>query len=199
MKFMKKTAILMTTAAVALSCAAFAGCNESTGNEATVTGVYGSGSIAFFSAYPNYTYRQLTLSTQTIKTYSDNRYELIVTNKNISGGLSFDPQGNGDTDISGTTDRGQSVIIYCGTYTATDEEGLITLSLASPDQYTLVISGNSTSGTAYYNTQAWTEEMTTASEGKTAEEYLATVAFAPVSVVVDSSGYGFDYINLTVQ
>lgn len=196
MKLLHKAAIGIMTAVTALSCVAFSSCGEKTEEKAELTGVYGSGTFSFFSAYPGYTFKQLTFSTQTIKTYSDNRYELTVTNKSLSGSLSFDPEDSGNMDTSNTNDRGQSVSVYCGTYTAEDEEGLITLSLATPDEYISVVSGNSTSGVSYYNTAAWTDAMKTSVEGLSADEYLATVAFKPVSIVVDSSTYGFDYVSL---
>lgn len=197
MKFIHKAAIVMATAATVLSCVAFAGCNGTPAEEAKVTGVYGSGSFSFFSAYPGYTYKQLTTSTQTLTTYSNNRYELTVTSKNMSGNLSFDPEDNGNMDTSGVNDRGQTVVVYCGTYTLSEEEGILTLSLAKPDGYISVTTGNSTSGVAYYNTDAWTESMSSAA-GKTAEEYLVTVAFSPVEIIVDLSTYGFDFVTLTV-
>lgn len=212
MKLFKKIGITILAATMAISSVAFTSCDfvngllnkDNSSSSAPVeevpaqlTGVYGSGTFSFMSAYPAYTFKQLTFSTQTIKTYDDNTYELTVTSKNVSGALAFDPEDSGNTDTSGSNDRGQSVTIYSGTYTANEEEGLLTLSLATPDQYISVATGNTVAGVTYYNTAAWTEAMSTATEGKTASEYLATVAFQPVEVIVDTSTYGFDYISLT--
>lgn len=198
MKLVKKIAIIVASVAIAASVSALAACS---GSEANLTATYTSGTFSFFSSYPSYTFKQLTTSTQTIKTYDDNTYELTVTYKYLSGDLSFDASDSGNNDVSGVNDRGQTVEIYYGTYTSTEEEGLLTLTLNSPTDIIKTAAGNVVSGTYYYNTLAWTDDMGTSasSDGTalTAEQYVEANAFEQTTVVIDMTYYSFDYITLT--
>ena len=185
-----------TTTSVSTTTNTSAEDNTPAPTKAELTGVYSTGNFSFFSAYPGYTFKRVTTSVQSVKTYSDNTYELTVTDKSISGSLAFDPEDNGNTDTSTSNDRGQTVTIYYGNFTSSSEEGILTLDLATPTIVMSLITGNSTSGTSYYNTAAWTSEMATASEKASAAEYLASVAFKPATLIVDESTNNFDYVAL---
>ena len=200
MTLKKKIAAIAVSAALVVSAGALAACS---GGGADLTNVYNSGTFTFMSAYPNFTFKQLTTSVQTLKTYSDGTYELTVTSKNISGELAFDPSDSGDTDVSGTNDRGQLVDIYYGTFTSTEEEGFLTVTLSSPTEIVKSATGNVSTGTYYYNTLAWTDAMGQAAAGEgnaalTEEDYLAANAFGQISIVVDTAKNSCNYTSLTV-
>lgn len=170
--------------------------------QVTLTGSYGSGSYSFMSAYPGFTFKQLTAKTQTLNTYDDNSYELTVTEKNLSGDLSFDASNSGDMSTTGTNDRGQVVTTYYGTYTSSVEEGMMSVVISKPTKVVRIASGNLTGGAGYYNSAAWTDAMGEKFQvdnvNGTAEQFLASLAFTQTTIVVDLSTYGFNYATLTV-
>ena len=198
MKLGKKIAAIAASAALIASAGALAACS---GGSADLNALYSSGTFTFMSAYPNFTFKQVTTSVQTIKTFDDNTYELTVTSKMISGDLAFDPADTGDMDVSGTNDRGQTVEIYYGTFTSSEEEGLLTLTLSSPTEIVKFSGGNTVGGTSYISTLAWTDAMGQAAAGEgnaalTEEQYIAANAFAQTSIVVDTATYSFTYTTL---
>ena len=198
----KIAAIAISAAALVASVGVLAGCSG--GDAATLDAVYNSGTFTFMSAYPNFTFKQLTTSVQSLKTYSDGTYELTVTSKNLSGELAFDPSDSGDTSTSGTNDRGQLVDIYYGTFTSTEEEGFLTVTLSSPTEIVKSATGNVSTGTYYYNTLAWTDAMGQAAAGEgnpalTEEEYIAANAFVETSIMIDIANNSFTYTNLVVN
>ena len=186
--------------ALSLTClaAVFAGCS---GGDASITGVYTSSRFTFQSMYPNYTFKLLTNSVQSIKLYDDSTYEFTVSSTSLSGGLSFDPTNSGDQTADATS-RGQVVQIYMGSYTSTEEEGLLTVTLETPTQYIYNSVGGVVGYNGYINTSDWTDQMSTDLGGEsgsiTAEEYLDTVAFSPVTVTIDLASYSFNYVTLSV-
>ena len=195
-KLAKKISIALVVALAAVGmCVSFAACGGA--KQATLTGSYGSGTYTFMSAYPNFTFKQVTTSTQTLNVYDDNSYELIVTSKNLSGDLSFDASNSGDTSTSGTNDRGQTV-----TFTSTEEEGMLSVVISKPTKVVYSGTGNLTMGAGYYNTANWTDKMSESYQvdgaNGTAEQYLASVAFEQTTIVVDLNSYGFNYATLTV-
>ena len=218
MKKMFRTLSLFAACAVcALGMAAFAACGG-TGDDTvidntviddtviddtdttvakTLVGSYNSSTVTFYSAYPSYTYKQLTFSVESLNVYDDDSYDLIVTDKSASGELSFDASNTGDTDISGTNDRGCAITYYYGTCTTEEEEGLITIALSSPDRvvYTATATASGASAT-FYDTAAWTDDMTSA-YGDSADAYLSATAFADTTVLVDGTTWGFDYIDVS--
>lgn len=144
--------------------------------EATLLAAYGACSYNFMSAYPGYTFKQLAFLTQSVEIYDDNTYALTLTSKMLSGSLSFDPQNNGDTtSAQEVVDRGQSLTRYYGSYTAKDEEGLITLDLAKPTSGYSLSTGNLAGG---------------------AGSYVGAPAIEALSILVDAETYSFDYAQL---
>lgn len=142
---------------------------------AVLTAAYGSGTFSFMSAYPGYTFKQVTTSVQNIEVYDDNTYVLTIVNKNLSGDLSFDPENNGTTETAGTNDRGQTVTVYYGAFTSSEEEGIISMTLKTPTHGYTLSSGNVTSGSAFGGAKT----------------------FADTVVSIDSGTHAFDYVQLT--
>lgn len=195
MKFGKKLAAITVSAALLASAGALAACsggnNES---EANLSGAYTASKLTFFTAYPTATYKQVTTAVQSIETYDDGTYVITVTTKSLSGDLAFDPSDAGVADVSGVNDRGQTLNIYYGTYTSTEEEGLLTLVLSAP-----VDMISSTAG-SYISTLAWTDAMGQAAAGEgnaalTEEQYIEQNGYAETTVVVDAANYTFTYIS----
>ena len=164
----------------------------------TLTGLYTSTqNTNFISAFPEYTFKQATFGVESIETYDDGTYCLTSTNTNYSGTLTFSDDGTHEE-----VPRGADTVKYYGTYTSEDEEGLLTLTLSAP---TSVVACNlyTTTDTApgYLNTDAWTDEMGAAvgQDGATmtAEEYLASVSYSEMDIIVDTMTDSFDYAVLT--
>jgi hypothetical protein len=205
MKKSMKICVAVLSALMALS--VMAACGNGGGDnpaakQAKLSGSYNSEShIDFFTAYPGYTYRQATFTVQNLETYDDGTYILTVVAPTFSGGLTFDPLGTGDTHYS-ATDRGNLAAKYYGTFTSSDEGGLLLTVLAKPTRVTYNYRGTST--TAYFaDTANWTEAMGIAvvAEGATpatASEYLAKMAFAEVTLLIDPVLLNFEYANLAV-
>lgn len=200
-KMLKKALVPVAVAALAVgTCLSLAACGETKTEAPALTGSYNSSTYTFMTAYPGYTFKQLTTSVQTLNTYSDNTYMITVVAKSLSGDLAFDPSNDGTSSTEGVNDRGQSVKIYFGTYTASEENGLLTVSLSAPTSYVNSRSASATASAAFFNTAAWTDAMKEATkdddhaEGMTGAEFLEANTFAAVNVVVDLSTYGFDYV-----
>lgn len=200
-KTVKKLALIAMSAVTAVAmCFAMVACGE-TKEPAKITGTYTSSNYTFASMYPDTTFKMLVNNVQVLNTYDDNTYQLIVTSTTLSGGLSFDPNNSGDQKADATS-RGQTVNIYFGTYTATETEGLLSVKLETPTA--CIHNGvGGVIGNGTFNTLAWTDAMgeATAKDGVngTAADYLATMAFKPVTVTVDLSTGGFSYANLSVN
>ncbi|SCP98433.1 hypothetical protein [Anaerobium acetethylicum] len=167
--------------------------------ESELTGYYASNAnVAFMSMYPGYTYKQSTFGVQTIETFSDGTYCLTSTDTVFSGALLFNDDGTHEE-----IPRGSINMIYDGTYTSEEEEGIMTLTLSTP---TAVMANSSLSAGSepigYLNTEAWTDEMGAAVGGDagtmTAKDYLATVAFPETTIIVDVVNTSFDYADLSV-
>ncbi|MBR1847213.1 MAG: hypothetical protein IJ787_05815 [Bacilli bacterium] len=119
--------------------------SSATPESAKLTAVYGATSYRFMSAYPGYTFKQVTFLAEKIELYSDNTYVFTMDAKNLSGALTFDPEDSGDQNAV-CNDRGQTVTAYYGTYSATEEEGIITVTCAAPNKGYTLATGNVTSG-----------------------------------------------------
>lgn len=198
-KFAKRAGVvLLAAAAVCAAVMAFTAC----GGAPALTATYGSSSHTFMSAYPGYTFKQLTTIVQTINVYDDGTYMLVQNSRSLSGSLAFDPSNTGDTDISGVSDRGYETKIFYGTYTSAEEDGMITLTISAPTGAVYVSSGG-TMGGGYYTTYAWTDEMSAAAGGEdgamTAEQYLESVSYGEKSIIVDTSTMSFTYVNLSAS
>lgn len=198
-KFAKRAGVvLLAAAAVCAAVMAFTAC----GGAPALTETYGSSSHTFMSAYPGYTFKQLTTIVQTINVYDDGTYMLVQNSRSLSGDLSFDPSNSGDTDISGVSNRGYETKIFYGTYTSAEEEGMITLTISAPTGAVYVSSGGAMGG-GYYTTYAWTDEMSAAAGGEngamTAEQYLESVSYGEKSIIVDTSTMSFTYVDLSAS
>ena len=198
-KFAKRAGVvLLAAAAVCAAVMAFTAC----GGAPALTATYGSSSHTFMSAYPGYTFKQLTTIVQTINVYDDGTYMLVQNSRSLSGDLSFDPSNSGDTDISGVSNRGYETKIFYGTYTSAEEEGMITLTISAPTGAVYVSSGGAMGG-RYYTTYAWTDEMSAAAGGEngamTAEQYLESVSYGEKSIIVDTSTMSFTYVDLSAS
>lgn len=154
--------------------------------------------LEYFSAYPQFTFKQLTTVVQNVKIYSDDTYQLTVTRASYSGALIFDDNGTYDAN-----DRGNSIMTYFGTYTKTSEEGLMTVVLNTPTR--IIGDLHEFTGQAQgisIDTEKWTEEASTALGGDegsiTAEEYLKANAFDETTIIVDELKSNYDYVKLVV-
>lgn len=198
---MKKATItkVLTTMTAATMIIGMTGCGSSAGNT-DMTGYYTSNqNVNFMSAYPDYTFKQATFGIQTLEVYSDGTYCLTDTESSFSGTLTFADDGTHEE-----VPRGASSTKYYGTYTQTDESGLLSVTLSAPTSVA-VASNYSVGDTAmgYIDTKSWTDEMGTIVGGEegvmTADEYLTSVAFDETVLIVDSTTDSFDYFVLNAE
>ena len=198
---MKKN-LITKIAAMAMAIALLAGLTACGSNEApadkTLNGYYTSTqNVTFISAYPQYTFKQATFSVQTLETYADGTYCLTAVDSNFSGTLTFADDGTHEE-----IPRGVNSTKYFGTFTSTEQSGLLTVTLSAPTSVA-VASNYSVGDTVlgYLNTAAWTDEMGTLVGGEngamSAADYLASVAFGESSIIIDTATDTFDYTVLT--
>ena len=198
---MKKN-LITKIAAMAMAIALLAGLTACGSNEApadkTLNGYYTSTqNVTFISAYPAYTFKQATFSVQTLETYADGTYCLTAVDSNFSGTLTFADDGSHEE-----VPRGVNSTKYFGTFTSTEQSGLLTVTLSAPTSVA-VASNYSVGDTVlgYLNTAAWTDEMGTLVGGEngamSAADYLASVAFGEISVIIDTATDPFDDTALT--
>ena len=152
--------------------------------------------VGFMSAFPESTFKQASFGTQTLELIGEETYKLTSTISHHSGELEFSDDGN-----HSQVPRGADVMVYYGSYTATDQDGLITIDLDKPEDIVANLShsaGDMSIG--YLNTTAWTDEMGEAAGGEegslSADEFLENEAFEPTTVIVDEGTASFDYIQL---
>jgi len=198
-KFTKKliVAIVAVMAAVCLS-VSLAACG---GKTASVKAVYsadpgGQGTAKYLTA----PMQMLLTNVETVTLYDDDTYCLSVSTTLVTG----------LTAISGTGEiinRGTTVTEYYGTYTSTEDSGIISLKLAKPARVTVANTNTLFTGglpVGYYDTANWntaTEEAFTAAnamlqlETVTAETVLNKFAFNETEIAV-SSGV-FDYVAVS--
>lgn len=164
----------------------------------TLTGFYVSNqNVDFRSMYPTYTFKIATFGLQTVETYADGSYCLTQSTSSFSGGLVFSDDGSHDE-----VPRGSTTYRYTGTYTSAEESGLLTLTLSAPTAVATVdtLSTGST-GCGYVNTEAWTEAMGDRVGGEngtmSAEDYLASVTYPELTLIVDQETASFDYTPLS--
>lgn len=149
------------------------------------------------SAYPQYTFKQATFSVETLEIYADGTYCLTSVDSNFSGSLTFADDGNHEE-----IPRGVNSTKYFGTFTSKEESGLMTVTLSAPTS--VAVASNYSVGEAavlgYLNTAAWTDEMGALVGGEngtmSAEDYLASVTFGEVSIIIDTATDTFDYTVL---
>lgn len=196
---MKKN-LIAKIAAMVMAITLLAGltaCGNSKAADKTLNGYYTSTqNVSFFSAYPAYTFKQATFSVQTLETYADGTYCLTSVDSNFSGTLTFADDGNHEE-----VPRGVNSTKYYGTFTSKEESGLLTVTLSKPTS--VAVASNYSVGEAvlgYLNTAAWTDEMGTLVGGEngamSAADYLASVAFGEISVIIDTATDTFNYTTL---
>lgn len=208
-KLAKSLSMAIAAVLAVVMCVALIGCDGGGAETKAkkVTGVYTSNSISFMSAYPTFTYKQLTVASQTLTIYDDGTYCLADTSNMISGALNF-PDVATEEDAVSYNNRGVQVTCYYGTYTVTEEEGLLDVALAKPTtvQFTSKINQQGHVN-GFFDSDNWTEEMASlmATEDKdgnkvnmTKDAFLNGRAFNAVEVTVDAASGGFDYIALKV-
>lgn len=141
--------------------------------EAKLVAAYGACGFNFMTAYPAYTFKQVTFSAEKLEIYDDNSYVFRLDNKMVSGSLSFDPENTGDTTTAlENSDRGQNSTVYMGTYTSSEEEGLLTIDLAAPTMGYTLTTGNVTMGGA---------------------SLVGAKKIKGLELLVDPTTYGFDF------
>lgn len=197
-----KKKLVIKLAAMAMAIALLAGLTACGGQNAaadkTLNGYYTSTqNVSFVSAYPAHTFKQATFSVQTLETYADGTYCLTAVDSNFSGSLTFADDGNHEE-----VPRGVNSTKYFGTFTSAEQSGLLTVTLSAPTS--VAVASNYSVGESvlgYLNTAAWTDDMGTVAGGEngamSAEDYLASVAFNEISIIVDTATDTFDYTVLT--
>lgn len=208
-KVFKKLAVLAAVAALTLTCGlmlAACGGGEAV-TAAKITAVYTSNDVSFMSAYPTYTYKQLTVSTQTLTLYDDGTYCLTQNDNMLSGALNFPDVATEDNAVS-YTNRGNSSTSYFGTYTSTEEEGMMEVVLSKPTAVRFTSKINQMGHVnGFFDSENWTDEMAQAMGTKgddgsvkpmTRDEFLAGKAFNEITASVDKASGGFDFLTLTV-
>lgn len=152
--------------------------------------------VRFMSAFPEFTFKQASFGTQTLELVGEETYKLTSTVSHHSGELEFSDDGN-----LSQVPRGAEVMVYYGSYTETDQDGLITIDLNKPEDIVANLSHSAGAmPIGYLNTAEWTDEMSEAAGGDegpiSADEFLEREAFEPITVIIDEGTASFDYIQL---
>ena len=196
----KRTKAMILATAILTTGLLVTGCGSATsGGAGSLEGYYQSTqNVDFLSAYPEYTFKQATFGTESIEVYSDGTYCLTNTTSSFSGDLLFNDDGT-----HSEVPRGDGSMRFYGTYEKTEDSGLLTLKLSAPTSVVVgsIYSVGDTEALGYLNTQAWTDEMGSRVGGEsgsmTAEEYLESVSYPEMDVIIDTSTGSFDYVNLS--
>lgn len=204
---MKKLFSIMLIALVL--CCTLTACGGS--GEAKIIGVYLTpAKLSYVNMRPTYNYYLTTFAHQELTLYDNGTYCLIESASTFSA-LELAESTN---DAKGN-ERTNSITKYFGTYTSVVndlDEDLLDVTLSAP---TRVVKSYDQS--YWLDTANWTDEMgavTRPASGydmstgtpiidentlnATAEEYLATVAFAETLVMVNQKTSSFDYTELIV-
>ena len=202
---MKK--ILSIILAVALVACLFTACGAA--EEAKVTGIYLSpAKLSYQNMRPAYNYYLTTFAHQELTLNDDGTYCLIVSEATFSA-LELAESTN---DAKGN-ERNNAIIKYYGTYTSKVndlDEDLLDVTISAPTR--IVMSNDQT---YWLDTDNWTEAMgkivvppagfdtTTGTpiadenaQPWTAEQYLASKAFADVTIQANQKTASFDYVEL---
>ena len=202
---MKK--ILSIILAVALVACLFTACGAA--EEAKVTGIYLSpAKLSYQNMRPAYNYYLTTFAHQELTLNDDGTYCLIVSEATFSA-LELAESTN---DAKGN-ERNNAIIKYYGTYTSKVndlDEDLLDVTISAPTR--IVMSNDQT---YWLDTDNWTEAMgkivvppagfdtTTGTpiadenaQPWTAEQYLASKAFADVTIQANQKTSSFDYVEL---
>jgi hypothetical protein len=203
---MKK--ILSIILAVALVACLFTACGAA--EEAKVTGIYLSpAKLSYQNMRPAYNYYLTTFAHQELTLNDDGTYCLIISSSTFSA-LELAESTN---DAKGN-ERTNSITKYYGTYTSQVndlDEDLLDVTISAPTR--IVMSNDQT---YWLDTDNWTEAMgkivvppagidmntgaPIADENAqpwTAEQYLASKAFADVTIQANQKTASFDYVELS--
>ena len=203
---MKK--ILSIILAVALVACLFTACGAA--EEAKVTGIYLSpAKLSYQNMRPTYNYYLTTFAHQELTLNDDGTYCLIISSSTFSA-LELAESTN---DAKGN-ERTNSITKYYGNYTSQVndlDEDLLDVTISAPTR--IVMSNDQT---YWLDTDNWTEAMgkivvppagfdtTTGTpiadenaQPWTAEQYLASKAFADVTIQANQKTASFDYVELS--
>lgn len=203
---MKKTIALILTLVLAMCLLTACGGGAA---EAKVTGIYLSpAKLSYQNMRPAYNYYLTTFAHQELTLNDDGTYCLIVSEATFSA-LELAESTN---DAKGN-ERNNAIIKYYGTYTSQVnelDEDLLDVTISAPTR--VVVSNDQT---YWLDTAAWTEAMgkivvppagfdtTTGTpiadenaQPWTAEQYLASKAFADVTIQANQKTFSFDYVEL---
>ena len=202
---MKKLLSIILT--VVLVACLFTACGAA--EEAKVTGMYLSpAKLSYQNMRPDYNYYLTTFAHQELTILDDNTYCLIVSESTFSA-LELAESTN---DAKGN-ERTNSIIKYYGTYTSQVnelDEDLLDITLSAP---TRVVMTNDQ--TYWLDTDNWDDNMAKVvippagvdmntgapiadenAEPWTAEQYLASKAFAEVTIQANQKTASFDFAEL---
>ena len=203
---MKK--ILSIILAVVLVACLFTACGAA--EEAKVTGIYLSpAKLSYQNMRPTYNYYLTTFAHQELTLNDDGTYCLIISSSTFSA-LELAESTN---DAKGN-ERTNSITKYYGNYTSQVndlDEDLLDVTISAPTR--IVMSNDQT---YWLDTDNWTEAMgkivvppagfdtttgTPIADEKaqpwTAEQYLASKAFADVTIQANQKTSSFDYVELS--
>lgn len=190
---MKKSFRLL---ALALPLLTLASCGT---DQANLLGTYSSGRLSFVSTYPASTFKILTYRVQGINLYDDDTYMLSESTQSYSGGLNFDPTNSGDNDTSDSSDRGSTVAYYYGTYTSSEEEGLLSVTIEAPTHIVYSRTSSITWSAGFFDSANWTNEMGIAlgseEEPMTSEGFLEAYGYEQKSFTIDMTNCKFTYLE----
>lgn len=202
---MKKTIALILTVVLAMCLLSACGAPA----EAKVTGIYLSpAKLSYQNMRPTYNYYLTTFSHQELTLNDDGTYCLIVSESTFSA-LEL---AESTSDAKGN-ERNNAIVKYYGNYTSKVndlDEDLLDVTISAPTR--IVMSNDQT---YWLDTAAWTEamgkivvppagfDMNTGTpiadenaEPWTAEQYLASKAFADVTIQANQKTASFDYVEL---
>lgn len=202
---MKKMIALVLT--LALAACLLCGCG--TTEEAKVTGIYLSpAKLSYQNMRPTYNYYLTTFAHQELTLNDDGTYCLIVSSSTFSA-LELAESTN---DAKGN-ERTNSITKYYGNYTSKVnelDEDLLDITISAP---TRIVMANDQ--TYWLDTDNWTDNMgkvvippkgidtntgapiaDTDAQPWTAEQYLASKAFADVTIQANQKTASFDFVEL---
>lgn len=204
-KLLKRLSAIFCMALTACLCFALASCG---GTTAKTSNIFLSPSqLSYTNMRPAYNYYLTTFTHEELTLNDDGTYCMIVSSSTFSALILSE-----DTNDCNGNERTNYITKYYGTYTsvANDlDEDLIDISLSAP---TRIVKSNDQQ--YFLDTDSWTEAMGLAvregkidgngnmvvdpsTPAKTAEEYLASEAFAAMTVQGNIKTASMDYVDLS--
>ncbi len=195
MKRFKLSVVILSI--ICMFCCLFTACDNEV--EATVTGKYlSSQNVSYRTFLPTFNYKTMTIGHETLTLYSDGTYVIVLETDTLKGGagsLSFPDEITSEAPVTYEL-GGSAEKTYYGTYTSTNEDGIITVELATPTRIvTCSINTVSEQAITYVDTANWTDAMAT-EDVADAAAYLSANAFEAVTIIVVESTGLFDYVAL---